>query len=108
VEGFDGAALRRLRVLALLTQDELAERAGISPGLVSHMEQNRRRPGAGLLYRLAEVLGTGPAGLLGQGFAVPPPAGGTFPRSQDGPAGADVGSPLCAHPDPSRKEAGQP
>ncbi|WP_207010875.1 ATP-binding protein [Nocardioides aromaticivorans] len=56
-EGF-GAALRRLRLRGSLTQEELAERAGLSVKAVSALERGeRRRPYPHTVRALADALG---------------------------------------------------
>ena len=52
-----GSLLRRLRTAAGLTQEELAERAGISPRAISALERgDRRAPRRDTVERLAEAL----------------------------------------------------
>jgi transcriptional regulator with XRE-family HTH domain len=55
------AELRRYRVEAHLTQDELAQRVYCSSGLVSMIETGRRSPNKDFTKRCDEVLGTGGA-----------------------------------------------
>jgi transcriptional regulator with XRE-family HTH domain len=55
-----GSALRRLRVTACLTQEALAERAGISTDAVAALERGRRRhPRPDTIDRLAHALDLG-------------------------------------------------
>lgn len=51
-----GARLRALRLRAGLTQEALADRAGLSPRAVRAWEHGDRRPHAGNLGRIADVL----------------------------------------------------
>lgn len=53
-----GPRIRAARERKQLTQDELAERAGIGGGAhaVSHYEAGRREPVASALYRIAVAL----------------------------------------------------
>jgi transcriptional regulator with XRE-family HTH domain len=67
VDGFDGMALHDLRVLNLMTQAELALAAGVSPGEISHLECDRRRPTVQTLKRLCHALKVGPEKLLTAG-----------------------------------------
>ncbi|MDX3835663.1 helix-turn-helix domain-containing protein [Streptomyces europaeiscabiei] len=53
----NGDAIRKERMQAGLTQTELAEKAGISPRYISHLENGtRRRMGPKTYKRLREVL----------------------------------------------------
>src|SRR6516225_3092684 len=52
-----GQLLRRYRVLAGLTQEELAERAGYSANYIGKLEQDQRELPAAAADRMAEVLG---------------------------------------------------
>src|ERR1700750_3066329 len=52
-----GQLLQRSRVLAGLTQEELAERAGYSANYIGKLEQDQRELPAAAAGRLAEVLG---------------------------------------------------
>jgi transcriptional regulator with XRE-family HTH domain len=56
IAAFSGDELRRLRIRRLLTQDELAAEAGVSPGEVSHLECGRRRPTVLTLRALCRAL----------------------------------------------------
>jgi transcriptional regulator with XRE-family HTH domain len=56
-----GSLLRRLRVTAGLSQEALAERAGLSPDAIAALERGRRsRPRAFTLGVLADALALGP------------------------------------------------
>ncbi|OII63938.1 transcriptional regulator [Streptomyces sp. CC53] len=54
-----GEELRRLRELAGLTQQELADRAVMSRSLIAHFESGRRRPSLPDAKRLDQALGSG-------------------------------------------------
>ena len=56
--------LRPCRTLAALTQRELAEMIGSSPGTVSDLETNKRGAHASTIRRLSEALKVEPADLL--------------------------------------------
>jgi transcriptional regulator with XRE-family HTH domain len=59
-----GQTIRRLRRQADLTQEELAERAGLSANYVGQIERGEKNPGALALFALARGLGVRPAKLL--------------------------------------------
>lgn len=61
-------ALRRYRERAALTQRELAERAGVSPAVVSRLEAapDEKHAEMPTLRKLAAALGVEPAALLGE------------------------------------------
>lgn len=62
-----GARLRQLRRDAMLTQEELAERAGVSRDLVAKLEQGTRQSARLIsLVRLADALDVGLSELLGK------------------------------------------
>ena len=61
-----GSRLRQARTERGLSQEQLAERAGVSAGFVARIEQDRRRPGIATVFRLAAALGTEPSRLLDQ------------------------------------------
>lgn len=56
--------LREWRKSKGLTQDQLAERAGMSKPFISQLETGARQYTQETLERLAEVLGTEPASLI--------------------------------------------
>ena len=61
-----GALLRRLRLAAGLTQEALAERAGVSAKAVSDLERDpARAPRLDTVALLADALGLDPAGRAG-------------------------------------------
>jgi len=58
------ACLVRLRKAAGLTQDQLAERSGISQAQISQLERGTWEPRLGTLISLARALGVAPATFL--------------------------------------------
>ncbi len=52
-----GAAVRRHRELVRLSQEELADRAGLDRTYVSGVERGTRNPSLKVLQRLADALG---------------------------------------------------
>lgn len=52
-----GIRIRRQRKLLRLTQDQLAERAGISVSFLGHIERGTRKAGLETLVQLANALG---------------------------------------------------
>jgi transcriptional regulator with XRE-family HTH domain len=52
-----GAAVRRHRELIRLSQEELAERAGLDRTYVSGIERGRRNPSLKILQQLSDALG---------------------------------------------------
>jgi transcriptional regulator with XRE-family HTH domain len=60
----DGGQLRQLRRQAALSQEQLADRAGLSPATVTRLERQHHAPCRGrTLARLAAALHTEPAAL---------------------------------------------
>lgn len=59
-----GTNIARLRSRAGITQEELAERAAISPSYLAHIEAGSRRPTLDVLRRLARALDLRVAALL--------------------------------------------
>jgi transcriptional regulator with XRE-family HTH domain len=59
-----GQAIRRLRRQADLTQEELAERAGLSANYVGQIERGEKNPGALALFALARGLSISPRELF--------------------------------------------
>lgn len=53
-----GQRTKELRLQHGMTLDEVAERAGCTPGFLSQVERNKAVPSISLLYTLAEVLDT--------------------------------------------------
>ncbi len=60
-----GAQLREARERALLTQEELAARAGVQPFTISRIERNRVEPRFRTIRKLASALGMEPQDLIG-------------------------------------------
>jgi transcriptional regulator with XRE-family HTH domain len=60
-----GAQLREARERALLTQEELAARAGVQPFTISRIERNRVEPRFRTIRKLASALGVEPQDLIG-------------------------------------------
>ncbi len=61
-----GQRVKWLRKQAGLTQAELAESAGVSPGLVAQVEQGKILPSLKTVAAIAEVLGTTPCYLISE------------------------------------------
>jgi transcriptional regulator with XRE-family HTH domain len=61
-----GDNLKVVRTRRLLTQEELAERAGISPATVVNVERNNQEPHFRTIRKLAEALDVDPTELLGE------------------------------------------
>lgn len=59
-----GQELKRARVDAGLTQEALADGAGVHRTYVSLLERNRKSPTVAMLFRLCEVLSVRPSTLL--------------------------------------------
>lgn len=59
-----GAAIRRQRAKAGLTQKELAARTGVDRAYLNGIEQGKRSPTVVVLTRLARALGTAPSVLV--------------------------------------------
>jgi transcriptional regulator with XRE-family HTH domain len=59
--------LRGLRLHANLTQQALADRAGVSRAVVQRIEHGRGSPGLRQLWQLSEVLAVRVEELLGKG-----------------------------------------
>ena len=59
-----GEELRRARLAAAWSQEELAERAGISRNYVSLLELNRKSPTVDMLLTLCETLGISAADVI--------------------------------------------
>ena len=87
--------LRRERLAAGLTQEALAERAGLSPKAISDLERDpSRTPRLATVTLLADALGASPE-RRGEMLAVarPQPASGTAPSA---PSAAPVAAPAAA------------
>ena len=62
-----GDNVRELRTLSALTQEELADRAGITPTALSRIERNEAEPRPSTLRKLAAALGVEPRELIKRG-----------------------------------------
>jgi predicted ATPase/DNA-binding XRE family transcriptional regulator len=88
-----GAVLRRLREAASLSQEGLAERAGLSTNAISALERGeRRRPYPHTVRALADALGLDAADREALTGAVP--------RPRPAPTGASPAVPVSRLPDP--------
>jgi transcriptional regulator with XRE-family HTH domain len=61
-----GDRLRTLRIRRALTQQELAEKAGISKTALNRIELNKAEPHMSTLRKLANALDVDPTELLGE------------------------------------------
>jgi len=61
-----GQKLKAIRTRRLLTQEELAERAGVSAATVVNVERNKQEPQFRTIRKLAEALSVDPTELLGE------------------------------------------
>jgi transcriptional regulator with XRE-family HTH domain len=61
-----GEELRRARLRAGLTQQALADRAGLHYTYVCHLEHDRYSPTLDAVFRLCDALGVSPARLIGR------------------------------------------
>ena len=59
-----GDRLKALRVEQALTQEELADKAGVAPNTVARLERNETEPHMTTLRKLANVLEVAPATLV--------------------------------------------
>ena len=62
-----GDRLKALRVEQALTQEELANKAGVAPNTVARLERNETEPHMTTLRKLASALEVDPAILLVKG-----------------------------------------
>ena len=69
----DSYRFRALRLGRLLTQAELAERAGVTESTVNRIEQGHQAARISTVRKLASVLGVPPAELLATAPDSPPP-----------------------------------
>lgn len=60
-----GRKLREARVRRLLTQEELAEKAGVSPSTIVTIERDQTMPHFRTIRKLAHALDVDPTSLLG-------------------------------------------
>lgn len=61
-----GENLKKVRTRRLLTQEELAERAGVSAATIVNVERNNQEPHFRTIRKVAKALGVDPAELLGE------------------------------------------
>ncbi len=61
-----GDKLREFRTRRLLTQEELAERANVSPSTIANVERDNREPHFRTIRKLARALDIDPTELLGE------------------------------------------
>ena len=59
-----GDRLKALRVEQALTQEELADKAGVAPNTVARLERNETKPHMTTLRKLANALEVAPAILV--------------------------------------------
>ena len=59
-----GARLCRIRRLQRLTQEDLAQLSGYSPGYIGSVENARKVPSMEFLFNVASALGSTPSELL--------------------------------------------
>jgi len=60
-----GEQLRNVRTRRLLTQDELADKAGVSQSTIANIERNKAEPQFRTIRKLAKALDVDPTELLG-------------------------------------------
>jgi transcriptional regulator with XRE-family HTH domain len=60
-----GEKLREVRTRRLLTQDELADKAGVSQSTIANIERNNAEPQFRTIRKLAKALDIDPTELLG-------------------------------------------
>jgi transcriptional regulator with XRE-family HTH domain len=60
-----GDRLKEIRTRRLLTQEELAEKAGVSAATVVNVERNNQEPHFRTIRKLAKALDVDPTELLG-------------------------------------------
>jgi transcriptional regulator with XRE-family HTH domain len=61
-----GDRLKTLRIRRALTQQELADRAGVSSNALNRIELNKAEPHMSTLRKLAKALDVDPSELLGE------------------------------------------
>lgn len=61
-----GEELRKTRLRAGLTQQELADKAGLHYTYVCHLEHDKYSPTLNAFFRLCDALGVVPARLIGR------------------------------------------
>jgi transcriptional regulator with XRE-family HTH domain len=60
-----GEKLKEVRTRRLLTQDELAEKAGVSQSTIANIERNNAEPQFRTIRKLAKALDIDPTELVG-------------------------------------------
>jgi transcriptional regulator with XRE-family HTH domain len=61
-----GEKLKEIRIKRLLTQEELAEKAGVSAATVVNVERNNQEPHFRTIRKLAKALDVDPTELVGE------------------------------------------
>ena len=61
-----GAELRKARLTAGMTQEQLAFAAEVDRSYISQLENDHRSPTMDLFFRLCEAMGASPASLVGR------------------------------------------
>jgi transcriptional regulator with XRE-family HTH domain len=61
-----GKKVREIRTRRLLTQEELADKAGVSPSTIANIETDNREPHFRTIRKLAKALDVDPTELLGE------------------------------------------
>jgi transcriptional regulator with XRE-family HTH domain len=61
-----GERLKEVRTRRLLTQQELAEKAGVSPSTIVNIERDQAEPHFRTIRKLAKALEVEPTSLLGE------------------------------------------
>ncbi len=61
-----GAKLKEVRTKRLLTQDELADKAGVSQSTIANIERNNAEPQFRTIRKLANALDIDPTEFLGE------------------------------------------
>ncbi len=66
VVGYIGEKLKEVRTKRLLTQEELAEKAGVTAATVVNIERNKQQPHFRTIRKLAKALDIDPTELVGE------------------------------------------
>jgi transcriptional regulator with XRE-family HTH domain len=90
--------LRELRARAGLSQQQLADKAGLKVGGIRDLEQGRRIPGWDTVLALCTALNVGCDAFTQEPGDLPPPTPGR-PRKKPEALTADVGKPPAPSPD---------
>jgi transcriptional regulator with XRE-family HTH domain len=61
-----GKRLKEVRTKRLLTQDELAEKAGVSQSTIANIERDKAEPQFRTIRKLAKALDVDPTELVGE------------------------------------------